>query len=259
MLISASHQRTLADKFSKPNVSASDQATKKRWFVHRLFTELAPRYDAFNRLVSCGMDAGWRDRAVMESGLSRGMRVLDVCTGTGDLALVCADRTQGESLVVGLDFTETMLRGAQQKQRRTAQAVSWLQGDAQTLPFAAGSFDRVFIGFSTRNLSDLKTGVSDMARVLKPGGQLVILETGRPNNWLMRLGYFCFLFTVAPLIGWMLTGKLWPFTYLARSVKRFLTPTAFVGLIDACDLSARYVPLSFGLASLYLAQKPVHA
>ena len=266
----------------------TDPQHSKRRFVHQLFTTIAPRYDWFNRLASLNMDRGWRRRAVAESGLAPGMDVLDVCTGTGDLALLCAQRTQGEGLIAGLDFTEPMLKAASRKQQEqprhlgypagrvgswarwgrgrdvappgrggAPQAdVHWLRGDAQALPFASGTFDRVFIGFSTRNLSDLKAGIEEMNRVLKPHGKLVILETGRPSNPLVLAGYLLFLATVARLIGLALTGRLWPFTYLARSVKGFLRPSEFVTLITACGLAASYLPLSGGLASLYLATKP---
>ena len=95
-----------------------------------------------------------------------------------------------------------------------------------------------------------------MERILKPGGQLVILETGRPRHPLVRMGYFAVLFTATRVVGWLVTGRVWPFTYLARSVKAFLVPEAFVALLQRCGLTARYDPLSFGIASLYVAEKP---
>ncbi len=252
--------RVLCDVRVEPRIPRAlpeERATaNKRAFVHRLFTAIAPRYDWFNRLASLTLDQCWRRRAIVESGVGPGMRVLDVCTGTGDLALLCADRTREGGVVVGLDFNETMLQAASQKQQQTRQAIRWLQGDAQALPCQSGSVDRVFIGFSTRNLSDLPQGLREMLRVLKPGGQLIVLETGKPNNRLVSLGYLVFLFTIARLIGWLLTGRLWPFTYLARSVKGFVSPAEFVALLNACGSQARYLPLSCGLASLYLARKP---
>ena len=234
-------------------VPAPTTPSEKRTFVHQLFTTIAPRYDWFNRLVSLGMDQGWRRQAVELGGMAPGLRVLDVCAGTGDLALLCAERLGVDGLVIGVDFTAPMLQAAVRKteQRR----VAWLQGDAQSLPFSAESVDRVTIGFSTRNLSDVRAGVQEMVRVVKRGGQVVILETGRPSNALVRAGYFVFLFTVAPLIGVLLTGRIWPFTYLARSVKRFLTPAQVVALLESCGTQARHIPLSGGLASLYLATK----
>ena len=125
---------------------------EKRRFVHALFTTIAPRYDGFNRLASLGMDQGWRRRTVRESALQPEMRVLDVCTGTGDLALLCGRQLRGRGLVIGVDFTQAMLEGAVRKARAEGSKVVWMRADALTLPFASESFDRVLIGFSTRNL-----------------------------------------------------------------------------------------------------------
>lgn len=228
---------------------------EKREFVHRLFTTIAPRYDGFNRLASLGLDQGWRRRTVRESALQPAMRVLDVCTGTGDLALLCGRHVNGRGLVVGVDFTQAMLDGAVRKARAAGSGVVWMRADALTLPFASERFDRVLIGFSTRNLGDLRAGLAEMVRVLKRRGKLVILETGWPSNRLVRAAYLVFLLTVARTIGWLLTRRAWPFTYLARSVQGFLAPAEIVKLLDACGTSARYVPLSLGLASLYIAEK----
>ena len=246
---------TTAASLAMEAVSAPTIPSEKRAFVHQLFTAIASRYDWFNRLVSLGMDQGWRRRAVELGGVAPGMCVLDVCAGTGDLALLCAERLGVDGMVIGVDFTAPMLQAAVRKTERHRRAVRWLQGDAQWLPFPAESVDRVTIGFSTRNLSDLRGGLEEMIRVVKRGGHVVILETGRPSNALVRAGYFLFLVTVAPLIGVLLTGRIWPFTYLARSVKRFLTPAQMVALLESCGTQARHIPLSGGLASLYLATK----
>ncbi len=236
-----------------PTIRDTRNPAAKRPFVQRLFTDIAPRYDWFNRLASCGLDQRWRRVAMQRSGIGPGLRVLDVCAGTGDLAILCAER--GAEAVVGLDMTRAMLIHAQAKQRTKRLAIDWLQGDAEALPFASNSFDRVVIGFSTRNLSDLDRGLREMVRVLRPDGQLVILETGFPSNPMLRIGYQAFLFTFARAIGWCLTGQVWPFTYLARSVRQFLTPEEFVERLQRTQTAVQYVPLSCGLASLYLARK----
>ena len=228
---------------------------EKRPFVQRLFTDLAPRYDWFNRLASCGLDQRWRRLAVARSGIRPDQRILDVCAGTGDLAILCALRQRGLGTVVGVDMNRAMLTYAYSKQRAHGLDVEWLQGDAESLPFASDTFDHVVIGFSTRNLSNLTQGLREMVRVLKPKGQLVILETGCPSNPLLRAGYQVFLFTFARAIGWLLTGRMWPFTYLARSVQQFLTPQEVVARLRSTGTEVAYVPLSRGLASLYLARK----
>ena len=227
----------------------------KRPFVQRLFTSIAPRYDWFNRLASCGLDRRWRRQSLARGGIGPGQRVLDVCAGTGDLALLCARRQRGQGTVVGIDLNREMLTHAQRKQHARRLAVSWVEGDAEALPFPDDSFDRVLIGFSTRNLSDVMTGLREMVRVLRPSGRLVILETGRPAQPLVRVGYRLFLLTFARAVGLVLTGRLWPFSYLARSVHQFLTPQQLVECLARVDTDARHVPLSHGLASLYLATK----
>lgn len=229
---------------------------EKRVFIRRLFTDIAPRYDWFNRLASAGMDQRWRRETIRRGRIGPNHRVLDICAGTGDLTLLCAERLQGQGLAVGLDFTSAMLSSARRKQQARGLSVSWLQGDALSLPFADNSFDRVMIGFSTRNLADVSAGLREMVRVLRSQGQLMILETGYPSNPLLRAGYHTFLLTVARMIGFLLTGRCWPFTYLARSVQQFLTPRAFVERLRGAGTVATYVPLTGGLASLYLGTKP---
>ena len=229
---------------------------QKRPFVQQLFTRIAPRYDWFNRLASCGLDQRWRREAVARGGIEPGQRVLDVCAGTGDLSLLCAERQGGQGSVVGIDMNRPMLALAQRKQRSRHLRIDWLQGDAEALPFTSESFDRVVIGFSTRNLSDLTVGLREMVRVMRPQGRLIVLETGYPTNPLLRLGYRFFLLTFARGIGFLLTGRAWPFTYLARSVRQFLTPQQVVERLREAQTQPSYVPLSHGLASLYLAVKP---
>ena len=228
----------------------------KRSFIQRLFTDIAPRYDWFNRLASFGLDQRWRREAIRRGGIGPGQRVLDVCAGTGDLAILCAQRLRKEGMVVGIDFTEAMLTHAKHKQQARRLQIAWLRGDALSLPFADASFDRVIIGFSTRNLADLTAGLREMVRVLRSQGRLIVLETGHPANPVIRAGYQAFLFTMARTIGFLLTGRCWPFTYLARSVRQFLTPQEFIARLQQLGASAVYVPLSGGLASLYLATKP---
>ena len=228
---------------------------EKKPFVQRLFTSIAPRYDWFNRLASCGLDQRWRHTVMVRGAIEATHRVLDVCAGTGDLALLCARRQRGPGTVIGIDMNREMLGQAKRKSRDASRAVQWVQGDAEALPFPTGTFDRVTIGFSTRNLSDLDQGLAEMVRVLRPGGRLVILETGYPSNRAVRFGYRLFLSTVARLIGFLLTGTVWPFTYLAQSVRQFLTPQQVVERLQRAGTRVEYVPLSWGLASLHVATK----
>ena len=230
---------------------------EKRSFVQRLFTRIAPRYDRFNRLASLGLDQGWRAQALERGGITPGQQVLDVRTGTGNLAVLCAQHPQGQrpSTVVGMDMNGAMLAHAHRKQRALGLAIGWVQGEAESLPFPEGAFDRVMIGFSTRNLTRLMDGLREMVRVLRPGGRLIILETGYPANPVLRAAYQAFLFTGVRLIGFLLTGRTWPFTYLARSVRGFLTPEQMAERLQSLRTQVEYVPLSYGLASLFIAIK----
>ena len=243
------------DPSARSEAGAAMEPEEKRAFVQQLFTSIAPRYDWFNRLASGGLDQRWRHRALLLGGVAPGQRVLDVCAGTGDLAILCRRRQQGLGTVIGIDRNHAMLALARRKQRARQLAIGWLQGDAERLPFPSESFDRVLIGFSTRNLSQLAAGLQEMLRVLRPGGRLIILETGYPANPVVRLGYQLFLLTVARAIGFILTGRAWPFTYLARSVREFLAPPQMVECLRRLTARVQYVPLTYGLASLYLATK----
>lgn len=236
----------------------------KRAFVNRLFAAIASRYDLFNLLTSLTMVRRWRRVAVEAAQVAPGMRVLDLCTGTGDLAFVCAARMQqgagaAASLgqVVGVDLCEPMLRVAQQKARAQQAQVTWLFGDALALPFRDGAFGRIIVGFSTRNLANLTLGLREMHRVLGPQGRLVILETGKPANPLVRAGYFLYLRTLVVLIGFLLFFKAWPFTYLQRSIARFWEPHEFARVLRELGFTqVTYRPLGGGIAALYVAVKP---
>ena len=236
----------------------------KRTFVHRLFSTIANRYDLFNALSSLSMDRRWRQVAVEAAQVGSGARVLDLCTGTGDLALACAARRReapgagaDDGGIVGIDLCEPMLRVAQEKARKRGAAITWLFGDAQGLPFRDGTFGRVLIGFSTRNLSNLTLGLREMHRVLGPQGRLVILETGKPADPLVRAGYFLYLRTVVVLIGFLLFFKTWPFVYLQRSIARFWEPHEFARVLREVGFTqVTYRPLGGGIAALYVAVKP---
>ncbi len=239
--------------------SVPDTQHAQRQGMEALFGTIAQRYDRFNQVVSWTLDRRWRHRALaraLEGKPANTCRVLDVCTGTGELALGCAAALNGTSRVVGLDASDTMLHLAERKARARGMRVSWLRGDAHDLPCADDSFDVVLIGFSTRNVPDLRQACAEMWRVLRPQGRLVILETGKPQTWPMRLLYYTYMTTLMPLIGLLLCGRLWPFRYLRRSIIRFLQPRAFVALLKETGfVAAEHQPLHRGLADLFIAVK----
>ena len=201
---------------------------KTEGFIKDLFDHISPRYDLFNAASTFFLDRYWRRRAsrIVEK---EDAKVLDVCTGTAELALEFASRLNGKGQVVGVDFSKGMLELARKKLTRLGkkEKISLLVGQAESLSFKEGSFDYVTSGFSMRNLIDLDQGLREMHRVLKSGGRAVILEINRPSNRFTGFFYRCYLKGVIPIIGFLTCGSLYPFLYLKNSVLGFQTPTAF--------------------------------
>jgi demethylmenaquinone methyltransferase/2-methoxy-6-polyprenyl-1,4-benzoquinol methylase len=190
--------------------------------VRRMFDRIAPVYDAMNRVMTAGLDRRWR-RLAAEAVVRPGDGVLDACCGTGDLAIAGA---RAGGVVTGLDFSERMLERA----RRKAPEIEWVQGDALALPFENGSFDAATVGFGVRNLDDLEAGLRELARVLRPGGRVAVLEITRPRGLLRP--FFRFWFDgVVPLLGKVLPGGA-AYTYLPASVRRFPGPEDLGALME---------------------------
>jgi len=201
---------------------------KTEGFIKDLFDQISPRYDLFNAASTFFLDRYWRQRAsrIVEK---EDARVLDVCTGTAELALEFAARLNGKGRVVGVDFSRGMLELARKKLTRLGKEgkISLLVGQAESLSFPDGMFDYVTSGFSMRNLIDLNQGLKEMFRVLKSGGRAVILEINRPSNRFTGFFYRCYLKGVIPVVGFLTCGRLYPFLYLKNSVLGFQSPAAF--------------------------------
>jgi demethylmenaquinone methyltransferase / 2-methoxy-6-polyprenyl-1,4-benzoquinol methylase len=210
--------------------------------VRSMFDRIAPLYDAMNRVMTAGLDRRWRTetaRAVVQPGA----RVLDVCCGTGDLAL--ADLRAG-GRVTAVDFSEPMLERARAKSHE----IEWVQADALALPFGAGSFDAVTVGFGVRNLDDLERGLGELRRVLAPGGRLGVLELTRPRGPL-RAFYRLWFDRLIPLAGKVLPGGA-AFTYLPASVRRFPNAPELAQLIRHAGFDdVRYRLFSGGIVALH--------
>jgi demethylmenaquinone methyltransferase/2-methoxy-6-polyprenyl-1,4-benzoquinol methylase len=212
-----------------------------------MFDRIAPVYDAMNHVMTAGLDRRWRKLAVSEV-VWPGDRVLDACCGTGDLA-VEAERRGGR--VVGLDFSEPMLERA----RRKSGAIEWVQGDALALPFGDAEFDAATVGFGVRNLADLEGGLRELARVLRPGGKLAVLEITRPRG-ILRPFFRLWFNGVVPLLGRVLPGGK-AYTYLPASVRRFPGPDDLSALFDRAGFEdVRYRTLGGGIVALHVGEKP---
>jgi demethylmenaquinone methyltransferase/2-methoxy-6-polyprenyl-1,4-benzoquinol methylase len=237
--------------------------SKEAGRIRRMFADISPRYDLLNHLLSLNADVAWRRAAVRALDLTAGSAVLDVCTGTGDLALEAWAILQrrGGGLVVGSDFTPEMLRiGEAKRLRRGAGAVRFVAADTLQLPFADASFDAVTVAFGIRNVSDLEGGLREMLRVLRPGGRAAVLEfSARPGGVLERAYGFYFR-RLLPLVGgWISRSRSGrdAYSYLPASVHEFPTPAELAGVLEAAGFAeVRFRALTFGIAVLHLAVRP---
>jgi demethylmenaquinone methyltransferase / 2-methoxy-6-polyprenyl-1,4-benzoquinol methylase len=213
--------------------------------VRTMFDRIAPVYDAMNRLMTAGLDRRWR-RLTARAVVRPGDRVLDVCCGTGELAVACA--AEG-GRVTGLDFSERMLERA----RRKSGAVEWVAGDAVALPFGVEEFDAATVGFGVRNVPELERALAELRRVLRPGGRLAILEITRPRGLLAPF-YRLWFDVLVPALGKVLPGGS-AYTYLPASVRRFPGPDELAALIESAGFRAvRYRLLAGGIVALHVAE-----
>ena len=220
-----------------------------------MFDAIAPRYDLLNHILSAGLDTRWRARAVRELQLQPGDRVLDLCTGTGDLALAAIDAAPSLS-VVGVDFAAEMLRLARVKlrSRGVANVIRLVRGDGMSIPLASGSCDAATIGFGIRNVVDPAAALREIARVLRPGARLAILEFGQPRIPGIRTLYSWYFRYLLPLVGRMISKHQSAYSYLPTSVGTFPSAREFAEMIGAIGFShVRAVPLTFGIVYLYVA------
>ena len=225
--------------------------------IANMFDAIAPRYDLLNHVLSAGLDRRWRTRAVDELALRPGARVLDLCTGTADLA-IAAVRRSPQTSAIGVDFAGEMLRLGLAKLRRDGltPSVRLVRGDAAQIPVVSGSCDAATIGFGIRNVADPSRALAELARVVRPGGRLAILEFGEPRIPGIRTMYAWYFRYVLPLIGRTISKHESAYSYLPASVGTFPPPAEFSRVIAAAGFSAvRAVPLTFGIVYLYVAER----
>lgn len=223
-----------------------------------MFDAIAPRYDLLNRVLSAGIDRYWRARAIRSLAMPPGAVLLDVCCGTADVGLQ-ARAAGAVDRVVGVDFAGAMLRIGHAKVLRAAESgrISLLRGDATRLPSASGSVDGVTVAFGIRNVQRPEAACCEMARVLKPGGRLAILEFGEPIVPALAVLYRWYFRNVLPLIGRLVSGHGVAYSYLPASVSTFPSPEVFSGMLrDAGFVDVRAVPLTLGIVYLYTACVP---
>lgn len=236
--------------------------------VEKMFDAIAPTYDALNHLLSFGVDRGWRRRVVkmVATSSSAGPRtdpragspaVLDVATGTGDLAVALARRIPG-ARVTGVDISEGMLEVGREKVERRGLAgrVVLRRGDGEALEFADGSFDAVTVAFGVRNFGDIRAGLGEMRRVLRPGGRCYVLEFSEPRGAVFGPVYRFYFHRVLPWLGRAVSRDGGAYSYLPRSVDEFPAPERFAAMMREAGFAAvRVRRLSLGIAYVYEAEK----
>jgi demethylmenaquinone methyltransferase/2-methoxy-6-polyprenyl-1,4-benzoquinol methylase len=231
---------------------------EKKRLVREQFDPIAGTYDLADAVLSAGLDERWRKKGISLLGLKEGDRVLDLCGGTGDFAILASARTGDHSRVVIYDFNRRMMEAGRRKIRRSPRRdnIFCIQGDAEFIAFADRSFEAVTLGFGLRNFVHPELGLKEIYRVLKTGGKLLVLEFSLPaRGWLKSLYHF-YSFRVMPLVGRIICGTAGPFRYLAESIRVFPPPEEVVGTIRRAgfqDVCSQRV--SQGVATLYSATK----
>lgn len=234
--------------------------------VRQMFGEISGRYDLMNHLLSGGVDYYWRWRTIRAVAPKGSAPILDVCTGTGDLAIAYWKAARGKIPVMATDFTPEMLRLAEGKRDRQlgkqiaagAKSLNFQEADTQHLPFESDQFQIVSVAFGLRNVTNTEQGIKEMTRVCQPGGRVAILEFSMPTNPLFNVFYRNYFKYVLPRLGQLLAkNKQSAYDYLPASVSEFPYGQALADKLVACGLiNVTFTPLTFGIATLYVGQKP---
>jgi demethylmenaquinone methyltransferase/2-methoxy-6-polyprenyl-1,4-benzoquinol methylase len=221
--------------------------------VRAMFANIADRYDTGNTVLSFGVHHYWRKRTVKHSEVKVGDSVLDCATGTGDLAIEYNKHVGVNGTVVGTDFCDEMLDIARQKEAQEKYGIDFAIADAMNLPYESDSFDIASISFGIRNVDNPVQCLREMARVVRPGGKVVVLEFGQPKG-LFALPYKFYSETLLPFVGGLVTGDREAYSYLQRTSANFPCREEFLALMKEADSYSayRYIPLTFGISYLYI-------
>jgi demethylmenaquinone methyltransferase/2-methoxy-6-polyprenyl-1,4-benzoquinol methylase len=228
----------------------------KKEQVAQMFDNIAFRYDFLNSLLSLGIHKGWRKKCVKLLEENNPKIILDVATGTGDFAIECVKLNPNK--IIGIDISEGMMKFGKEKIEKSGldKLITLEYGDAETVNFDDNSFDAIVVGFGVRNFQNLEKGMTNLRRVLRPGGKLVVLEFSKPRNEFVKWGYNFYFNKVTPFVGRIFSKDIRAYTYLPESVKAFPDNEQFVAILKKLNYAnCNYRSLSFGIAAIYSATK----
>ena len=245
-------------KYQHDTVVPFEQSTdSKKKQVANMFDQIAFRYDFLNRFLSGGIDVYWRKKAVAELKEIQPKILLDVATGTGDLAIM-AEKYLHPSKITGIDISEGMLEKGREKLKRIGKTaiITLESGDSEAINFPDSSFDAITVAFGVRNFQDLEKGLQEMLRVLKPGGKLVVLEFSKPKQSLFKGFYNVYMKVVTPGIGTWISKNKEAYKYLTSSVKAFPEGETFLHILNKTGFTNTYLKrLSLGICTIYCGRK----
>ena len=238
-------------------VPFKDSTESKKKQVEKMFDNIAFRYDFLNHFLSAGIDVGWRRKAIKQLRSLAPKAILDVATGTGDMAILACKLLKVEK-ITGIDISDGMLEIGKKKIKKLGlqNRVELLKGDSETIKFTDNSFDAVTVAFGVRNFQDLELGLNEIKRVLKPGGKLIVLECTKPKLSVIKNFYNLYLNIIAPRIGRMISKNKDAYQYLNESVQKFPEGKDFVEILNKLGYkNASCKTLSLGISSIYCGEK----
>lgn len=229
----------------------------KKEGVKKMFDNIAPDYDKLNHILSLNIDKNWRKKAVRElADEARPLNVLDVACGTGDFTIEIARKVPHGSTVVGVDISDGMIAVGLEKLAKLGIDAALKVADCEALPYEDNTFDRISVGFGVRNFEHLELGLSEMCRVLAPGGKLVILELSVPSNAFIRWCYKLYFLKILPFIGGLVSGDRSAYEYLPASVLRFPAPDKFMAIMKSAGFDVvEHRAMTLGVCRMYIGKK----
>ncbi|MBS9774979.1 MAG: bifunctional demethylmenaquinone methyltransferase/2-methoxy-6-polyprenyl-1,4-benzoquinol methylase UbiE [Tenacibaculum sp.] len=235
--------------YKNSNLSRKEQVTE-------MFNNISENYDKFNHIITFGIDISWRKKVVDLAGKNNPKQVLDIATGTGDLAIMLASLNPDK--IVGLDISEGMLNIAKQKvnEENLSEIIEMIVGDSENIPFDDNTFDAITVSFGVRNFENLNKGLTEINRVLKPNGTFVVLETSNPTKFPFKQGYKFYTNVILPIIGNLFSKDKNAYTYLSKTANSFPFGEKFNNILKKNGFkNTKSIPLTFGTASIYTSTK----